>query len=283
MKTKEDNLKIRKPAVAGRFYPGTKSELKEQINSFYLAEKDQIDISYAKKNIIGGVVPHAGYMFSGYEAVHFFEIIKQTKKSVDTIFILNPNHSGMGEPVALDTNHFWETPLGNIEIDLDFKSKLDIPKSEQAHKYEHSAEVMLPFLQHFLDQPFKILPISITNQNYEISKQLANSIYEANQDLKKNILLIASSDFSHYVSPEEGARKDMLVLNEILDFNAEKVYEVVRKNHISVCGFGPIMALMEYAKRVSESPKVKILRKGHSGEVIPSDEVVDYVTILFYS
>ena len=283
MKTKEDNIKIRKPAVAGRFYPGNKSELKEQINSFYLAEKDQIDISYAKKNIIGGVVPHAGYMFSGYEAVHFFEIIKHTKKSVDTILILNPNHSGMGEPVALDTNHFWETPLGNIEIDLDFKSKLDIPESEQAHKYEHSGEVMLPFLQHFLDQPFKILPISITNQNYEISKLLANSIYEANQDLKKDILLIASSDFSHYVTPEEGASKDMLVLNEILDFNAEKVYEVVRKNHISVCGFGPIMALMEYAKLVSESPKVKILRKGHSGEVIPSDEVVDYVTILFYS
>lgn len=283
MKTKEGKTKIRKPAVAGRFYPGNKSELKEQINSFYLAEKDQIDISYAKKNIIGGVVPHAGYMFSGYEAVHFFEIIKQTKKSVDTILILNPNHSGMGEPVALDTNHFWETPLGNIEIDFDFKSKLDIPESEQAHKYEHSGEVMLPFLQHFLEQTFKILPISITNQNYEISKLLANSIYEANQDLKKDILLIASSDFSHYVSPEEGARKDMLVLNEILDFNAEKVYEVVLKNHISVCGFGPIMALMEYAKLVSESPKVKILRKGHSGEVIQSDEVVDYVTILFYS
>jgi AmmeMemoRadiSam system protein B len=283
MKKKEGKVKIRKPSVAGRFYPGTKSELTEQINSLYLAEKDKINISYSKENIIGGVIPHAGYMFSGYEAIHFFEVIKHTEKRFDTIIILNPNHSGMGEPVALDTNHFWETPLGNVEIDIEFSQKLDIAESEPAHTYEHSGEVMLPFLLYFLDKPFKIVPISITNQNYEVSKQLANDIYKANQDLKKDILLIASSDFSHYVSPEEGARKDELVLNEILNFNTEEVHVVILKNNISVCGYGPIMTVMEYSKLVSGSPKAEILRKGHSGEVLHSNEVVDYVTILFYS
>jgi len=101
--------------------------------------------------------------------------------------------------------------------------------------------------------------------------------------LKKKILIIASSDFSHYVHPEEGKKKDDLVLHEILNLNAEKVYHTIQNHQISVCGYGPIMTLIEYAKRISDNPFAEVIRRGNSGDIIPSSEVVNYVTILFSS
>jgi len=275
-------MKIRAPYVAGKFYPKSKKAIIEQFESVYRAEKESINYELSKKNIIGGVVPHAGYMFSAYQAIHFFEIIKYSKEQFDTVFIINPNHNGWEPQIALDENDFWETPFGNIEIDKDFQDELMLPKSANAHKYEHSGEVMLPFLQYFLDYQFKILPITISQQNPANAKKLANLIFEANLKLNKNILIIASSDFSHFVESNYGKTVDKLVIDEIIKFNSENVYKVIRENDISVCGYGPIMTLIEYSKLISKNPQNEILKIGHSGEVVPSNEVVDYVSILFY-
>ena len=275
-------MKIRKPAFAGKFYPGDKNGIINLLNSIYLKEKDKIDIKLSEKKIIGGVVPHAGYIFSAYEAIHFFEIIKNSDEKFETIFIINPNHTGYGSEIALDDNDFWETPLGKVELDKDFIEKLNLPISNIAHKYEHSAEVMLPFLQYKLNYDFKIIPITITLQNYENALRVANAIYQANKSLNKKILIIASSDFSHYVDPDLGKHLDNFVLKEILNLDSEKIYKNVLEKRLSVCGYGPIMTLVEYSKLVSKQTKVKILRKGNSGDVMPSNEVVDYVSILFY-
>jgi len=275
--------KVRKPAVAGKFYPGTGSALSDQINKIHAEEIPKINRELAQRKIIGSVVPHAGYMFSGYEAIHFFDIVQQTGVKFETIIIVNPNHTGMGEPVALDSNDVWESPLGTVELDRQFMEKLGVPESAMAHQYEHSAEVMIPLLQHFLDYPFKIVPISMTMQNFNSARDLAEKIYAANLLLKKEILVIASSDFSHYVHPEEGKRKDDLVIHDILNLNTEQVFRTIQDNQISVCGYGPIMTLMEYSKRLVEKPVVEVIRRGNSGDIMPSAEVVDYITILFSS
>ena len=275
-------MKIRKPAVSGRFYPSGKTELLKLLNDIREKENPGINLSLATKNIIGGIVPHAGYVYSAYHAIHFFEIIKKSKLEYTTIVILNPDHSGFGGEVSLDSNDYWESPLGEVELDKEFMNNMNIPVSETAHISEHSGEVMIPLLQYSLDYDFKIVPVSITRQNYNNSINLANEIYKANKELKRDILILASSDFSHYVSPEYGKEMDDLVIKEILALNTAAVYKTVISNNISVCGYGPIMTLLEYAKLIDPEVEVKILRRGHSGEVMASREVVDYISMLVY-
>ncbi|MBC8485772.1 MAG: AmmeMemoRadiSam system protein B [Bacteroidetes bacterium] len=275
-------MKIREPAVAGRFYPGTKKEISDMLSEILAKEKTNIDRTLSTKQIIGAIVPHAGYMFSAYQAIHFFEILKDSEEQFDTFFIINPNHTGYGADIALDENDYWETPFGNVEVDKDFYDFLNFSESENAHKFEHSGEVMVPMLQNALNYDFKIVPVTLTSQNPKNAKRIAEAIFKANNILNKKICIIASSDFSHYVHPQEGKRLDSFVIGEILKLNSEGVFKEVLEKNISVCGYGPIMALIEYSKLVSDTPKVKILKIGHSGEVMPSNEVVDYVSILFY-
>ena len=276
-----EKMKIRKPAVAGRFYPASKDAIIEQLETIRNKELPNIDLALKNRLIIGGIVPHAGYMFSAYQAVHFFEIVKQSGRKYDTIVIVNPNHTGMGHEIAFDSHEVWETPLGQVELDVDFGKKLGISISEIEQFREHSGEVMVPFLQHFLNYDFKIAPITLTNQTYKNAKYLAGKIHKTAQKLNRNILIIASSDFSHFLSPEEGKEKDEYVVKNILGLDSAKIEDVVKENNISVCGYGPIMTLIEYSKLITDNPQVDILKRGHSGEIIPSSEVVDYISILF--
>ena len=275
-------MKTRRPAVDGQFYPASKAEINRLINLLLLSEENNIELSYSEKKIIGGIVPHAGYIYSGYQAVHFFRILQNSTQKFDTVFIINPNHLGFGPDIALDENDYWKTPIGVVKIDKDFCDYLTFEKSSAAHKNEHSGEVMLPFLQYFLDYEFKILPITISKQSRENARNIAEQIFSANKKLNKKILLIASSDFSHFLSPQKGREMDEFVVKEILDLNSLGVEKQVREKNISVCGYGPIMALIEYSLLVSENPKIKILKRGHSGQVSPSNSVVDYISMLFY-
>jgi AmmeMemoRadiSam system protein B len=275
-------MKVRLPAVAGRFYPGTAAEIRSTLGQILLHEKDKINYSLSGEKIIGGISPHAGYMFSAYQAVHLFEILKRSEQQFDTFIIINPNHTGYGAEISVDENEAWETPLGIVPVDSDFQAELGFTVSSLAHRYEHSGEVMVPMLQYFLDYEFKILPVTMSHQNVENAVLIANAIFKTNKFLKKNICIIASSDFSHYIHPDEGRRLDGFVINEILKLNSVGVYREIKEKNISACGFGPIMTLIEYSKLTAENPKAEILKIGHSGEVIPSEEVVDYVSMLFY-
>ncbi|MBN1339024.1 MAG: AmmeMemoRadiSam system protein B [Bacteroidales bacterium] len=276
-------MKIRKPYVAGRFYPSGAAEIKKQLAGLVEEERKNIRYDLCNTGFTGGVVPHAGYMFSARQAIHFFEILRVCGKRFDTFFILNPNHTGIGKEIEMDGNDLWETPLGQVETDRDFYPLEGTTESTEAQRHEHSGEVMLPMLQYFLDYPFRIVPITLSRQNPENAVAVARAVYEANLKLKKKICIIASSDFSHFLSPEEGRMKDQLVVDEILKFNSRGVYEIIRQNNISVCGFGPIMALMEYTLLHPGTAVAEILKRGHSGEVIPSSDVVDYISMLFYN
>ena len=275
-------MKVRLPAVAGRFYPGTATEIRSTLGQILLHEKRNINYSLSEKKIIGGISPHAGYMFSAYQAVHLFEIIGKSEQQFDTFFIINPSHTGYGAEISIDENEAWETPLGLVPVDIFFQEKLGFPVSSLAHQHEHSGEVMVPMLQYFLDYEFSILPVAISNQSVNNATLIANRIFEINKVLKKNICIIASSDFSHYLHPDEGRRLDSFVTHEISKLNSVGVYREIKEKNISACGFGPIMTLIEYSKLVAENPKAEILKIGHSGEVIPSDEVVDYISMILY-
>lgn len=230
-------MNIRKPVVAGRFYPSTASEIKKQIEEIKQKEHPLINLNLKDKSILGGVIPHAGYMFSAYQAVHFFEIVKQSKQPFETVVIINPNHSGLGHEIAFDNNEKWETPLGKVDVDTEFGQKMGISISGVEQQNEHSAEVMVPFLQHFLDFPFKIAPITLSHQTFKNAKYLAQKIKDVVDLTHRKILIIASSDFSHFLTPEQGKKRDAYVIENILNLNSVGVEKVVKEKNISVCGY----------------------------------------------
>jgi hypothetical protein len=167
-------------------------------------------------------------------------------------------------------------------VDREFAKMLKLPMNAAAHQNEHSAEVQLPFLQLFLREGFKILPISMNHQTVSCALKLANLIVETNQILKRKLLVLASSDFSHFLTPDLAYRLDQLVVEAIQEFDVQQIFDAVKRHHISVCGFGPIMTLVEYSRMLYKDTKVKVLRQGNSGDIKPSNSVVDYLSILFY-
>jgi AmmeMemoRadiSam system protein B len=275
-------MSIRKPAVAGKFYPAESDEIIKLLNLIQNSENKHINSRLSENKIIGGIVPHAAYMYSGYQAIHFFEILKQSLQKFDTFIIVNPNHTGFGAEISTDINTFWETPFGTVEIDSELSGLLKFSSSKEAHQYEHSGEIMVPFLQHFLSYKFYILPITMSVQNYETAQLIASRIYFAAKKIKRKICLIASTDFSHFIEPQYGKIQDEKVINNILKFECEELFKTVKNNHISMCGYGPVAVLCEYSKYVSDNYKIKLLRYGNSGEVSKSDKVVNYASFLVY-
>ncbi len=276
-------MKVREPAVAGAFYPGTPEKLKNFISQLDDRERKNYDATLSGVHILGGVVPHAGYVYSGSEAVHFFSLLPEKQKDFETVVLLNPNHRGNGPAYATDTHDAWKTPLGEYEIDTDFKKLINIQENESAHRLEHSSEVMLPFLQYYLPDPVKIFPISIMKQTPEIAREISSLIRRAAQELHRKILVIASSDFCHFLNADIGYALDEEVLEAIRNLDPDAVYRKIIDKNITVCGYGPIMTLMDYALHISKDTKVRILARGNSAKSKSMERVVDYVSILFYT
>lgn len=276
-------MSSRIPSVAGSFYPGSEPALTRLLEDLYRSEEKKIGRVDPAATLIGGVVPHAGYVYSGYEAMHFFHFLKNPERRYDTFVIVNPNHTGMGEDVEADAHDSWESPLGSVPLDTEFIRALELPVARRAQQKEHSAEVMLPFLQYVLDYPFRIAPVCMLRQDPDSARLVAERIRSAQQRLDRKILLIASSDFSHYVEPEFGRQQDDLVLEQVRRLDTGALYAAVRKHNISVCGYGPIMSLIDYAGLVTKNPKTTVLARGNSGKSGRPGPVVDYVSILFHT
>lgn len=274
---------IRKAEFSGRFYPGSAIEIERLLNKIAGIEAEKIDFSLSYKTLLGAIVPHAGYVYSAYEAIHVYLLLKKSAEQFETFIIINPNHTGRGNnDFNLSGASFWETPLGKVPVDREFSEALQIEVNDQAHLLEHSGEVQLPFLQYFLPYRFKIVMITMNHQSDRHAQKLAESIKRATQTTKRKIFILASSDFSHYESPNDGFRKDQLLIDQILTFNASGMYQQVKQHQVSACGYGPIMSLIYYAKLVDPNSGIRLLRRGNSGEVYPSDKVVDYVSFLTY-
>ena len=276
-------MRTRDPAVQGRFYPGTKDRIEELISQIEMQERYPAP-DLLIHSVIGAVLPHAGHIYSGYQTIPFFQLLIKEKIRPDTFVIVHPSHSGFGEPVCLDDSNSWKNALGSIELDMDFGSLLELPESGTAHAHEHSGEVILPFIQYyFKGHPFRIVPICMSDQSFESASELGNRIFRASQRLEKQIMVLASSDFSHFLSSEDGYKADQPVVDAITSGDIEGVYKAVKQRRISVCGYGPIMTLMAYSALVDPDYNTYTLARGHSGEVSPSSEVVDYISFLMYN
>jgi AmmeMemoRadiSam system protein B len=275
-------MRIRSAAVEGRFYPSTKNRIFDQIMEIEQSGRyPEPDISPIK--VFGAVLPHAGHLYSGYQTIPFFQLIRRHRIFPDTFVIVHPNHSGHGLPISIDDSAIWVNSIGEVPVDTELARAMEIPHDKRAHTREHSAEVIIPFIQYFLsDHPFSIVPVSMTVQTHKNAALIAKGILRGVPKTGRKIMVIASCDFSHFLSPEHGHAMDQLILDSILSRNAPEVELTVKKNHISVCGFGPVMTLMEYAQSLSDDYQIEILARGHSGEVSASPEVVNYISLMFF-
>lgn len=276
---------IRKPAVAGTFYPGNKDSLREQIEKCFRHSLGPGEIptppEKGKGETVGLVSPHAGYVYSGPVAAWGFrEIIHQERP--ETVVILGPNHRGFGAPIAIMSGGTWETPLGKVQIDEEFTGQLlDVASSvieddSVAHQREHSLEVQIPFLQYAYNGNFKIVPICLSDQTPSTCIQLGEAIYEVMKE-RSNVLLVASTDLTHYQPQEIAEREDGKIIEAISSGDPHNLEELISSHRFSMCGYGGVIAIMEAISSIGET-KTKLLKYATSGDIMG-----DYSAVVGYA
>jgi MEMO1 family protein len=263
----------RRPTVAGRFYEGSSKSLKKQLEEYIVEKKE-------KTKAIGIVSPHAGYVYSGGVAGELFSSIEHSP----TYIILCPNHSGAGDIAAIMINEDWDTPLGTAKVNTYFAKKIEegcdiVTEDSTAHKYEHSLEVQIPFLQYF-ERDFDFVPICLKSLDYRtcvtFGEQLASVIKLSQMD----ITIIASSDMNHFDKANVGKEKDFKAIDQILNMNPRGLYETVIKYGISMCGFIPVTVMMIAAMNLG-AKQAELVKYAHSGEAFgDNSSVVGYAGII---
>ncbi|MGE5894679.1 MAG: AmmeMemoRadiSam system protein B [bacterium] len=266
-------LLVRKPAVAGQFYSAEPERLLQQVERYLVPGS-------TKQKCIGIVSPHAGLMYSGPVAGAVYSSVELT----DTVLLLGPNHTGMGERASVMGSGEWTIPTGTFQIDTDFAAALVsrtpiISESSSAHLYEHSLEVQLPFIGYFRSD-VRIVPVTIMQLSLEECFEIGRGIAETIQSRRQEVLIIASSDMSHYVTDETARKKDSLAIERILSIDPEGLYSVVHDHAISMCGYIPA-TIMLVAARVLGASSAELVRYATSGEVSGDyRQVVGYAGIL---
>jgi AmmeMemoRadiSam system protein B len=269
---------IRKPSVAGQFYPEDPEELSRLISSF--AGKPSCE----KQDVLGCLLPHAGYVYSGMVAFQTLSAVKIK----DTLVLLGPNHSGAGPDFSLMPRGRWQTPFGNAEIDSRL-AELLLAKSEyleadsSAHAQEHSLEVELPLLQYFR-KDFKFVPIAVKSWDPAAIVAVAGEMAQviSANGLSGSLMFIASSDMTHYEPQEAAEKKDALAIEAITALDEERLMKTVAEYSISMCGFAPT-AIMLKAARMLGAKKGKLIRYQTSGDTSgDTSSVVGYAGITIY-
>ena len=280
-------MKIRSPAVAGSWYAGTPNSLRKQIEELFTHRLGPGSIPQTVKegprNLVGLVVPHAGYLASGPVAAHAYHHLAKDGKP-DVIVIFGPNHTGRGSALSIMNEGVWRTPLGDVEIDTETANQIlqasrIVDVDEMAHAHEHSIELQLPFLQYLYGSDFKFVPICFRMQDLESSREVGKAVAKALKG--KNGLVIASSDLTHYEPQERAEKKDKMAIDAALKMDEEQYYNTVEAYGISTCGYGPTIAAITAAKELG-AKKSQLLCYKTSGDVIGDrSAVVGYASIAF--
>ena len=258
---------LRDAVVAGMFYEKDAHALREHVDKYIIKP----DKKFKAKGII---VPHAGYVYSGAVAGEVFSSVEIP----DTIIIMGPNHTGSGPGISVMNEGVWRTPLGDAKIngplaDEIIKNSQYAKADSTAHAREHSIEVKLPFIQR-LKKSFTFVPIIFAEEDTKALKEVACAIRETMRD--KDILLIASTDLTHYESAESAKQKDKLVLDAIEKMDPDLLAEEVYKNRISMCGWMPTYVML-FACKLLGCKKAEIIKYTNSGETSGDfDQVVGY-------
>jgi hypothetical protein len=227
----------------------------------------------------GCVVPHAGYIYSGSVAGTVYGRLELPARYI----ILCPNHTGRGEPLAIMSATPWRTPLGDVQVDNELAScvKARFPlltEDDAAHRFEHALEVQLPFLQ-VLRPNFRFVPIAVGTGHFEVLSALGTAIASVIRDDPKQVLVIASSDMNHYENDSITRVKDRSAIDRILALDPRGLYDVVREARITMCGYGPTVAMLTAALKLGAT-QAELLRYATSGDVSGDrDRVVGYAGI----
>jgi MEMO1 family protein len=268
---------IRPPAVAGRFYPADPAVLLSQVNQFVapraIPTKERI---HAR----GCVVPHAGYIYSGHVAGAVYSAIELPSRFI----LLGPRHYPQGERFAISSEDLWQTPLGDARVDVALASELKkafplLREDNVAHAVEHSLEVQLPFLQR-LATNFTFVPIVIGSDRFDALEMLGHAVAKVVRAQEDEILIIASSDMNHRESDAITRAKDRKAIEPILALDARRLYDTVRRERITMCGYGPAVAMLTAVKELGAT-HAELVRYATSADVTHDiDDVVGYAGII---
>ncbi len=274
---------LRPPAVAGSFYEGTGAALARQVEECFRSSRGPGDLPTRHRSpdrhVRAAVVPHAGYAYSGPIAALAYTAVAHERPPA-SVLVLGVDHYGAGHGPALSARA-WQTPLGPTACDDQLVRALDhspLEIDEGAQSREHSIEVQLPFLEYVLPKP-RFVALQVPFDSFERLERVGRAVREAVQG--RDVLLLASTDFSHYVPEETARRLDRLALDAIEARDARRLYETVVREEISMCGIAPTTVLL--AATAAEPLAAHLLRWGHSGEATPMSEVVGYASVLFES
>jgi AmmeMemoRadiSam system protein B len=262
----------RQPVVAGQFYPGREDELRTSLSQM-------IPLHPLKIVAKGIVAPHAGYVYSGSIAGQVYSRIKIPS----TVLIIGPNHHGAGAAAALYPEGEWLTPLGRSPINSRFNQLLlqhclYLQSDNLAHQREHSLEVQLPFLQ-YLRPDLSFSALCIGHGDFTVLREIGLGIAAAISELGEEVLIIASSDMTHYESADSALQKDTLALECLLALHAKGLLDVCQQRRITMCGVVPTAVMIEAVLQLGAS-RADLVAYGNSGEVTGDDQnVVGYAAV----
>ena len=277
---------MRRPAVAGQFYPADPTELSLLVDQCYLhplGPGKSPPAPRTKADVVAVVCPHAGYVYSGPVAAHSYLHVSSLADP-ELIVVAAPNHYGIGSGVAIFEDGEWETPLGRMKVDTDAAKELvkledTVSVDPGAHRLEHSLEVQLPFLQRLYGDSVPFLPISLNFQDVDTVRALSAALSKLLKG--KKAVLVASSDLTHYEPAEDARRKDMALLQNVLKLDLEGFYSTLERLDVTSCGFGAIATVMETARSLGLS-KPELLKYASSGDTTGDNlQVVGYGALRF--
>lgn len=268
----------RMPAVANMFYPGDKGRLEEQLSTLLRPVPEP-------KRVLAAISPHAGYMYSGEVAGAVFSQIRVP----EAVVILGPNHRGFGTTVAVNASGVWDMPLGPVPINSALAesilkvstSGVKIKDDSEAHEMEHSIEVQVPFLQS-LQPGLSIVPIALSHLKYDACQEVGRALAEGIRNHGEEVLLVASTDMTHYESQESAKAKDQIAIDCILDLDPRGLYETVDRHQISMCGVIPTTIVLE-AGKILGAGRAELVQYATSGDVTGDyAQVVGYAGFVVY-
>lgn len=286
--------------MAGLFYPSDKGELLGSIRQSFLGRlgpgayfESKARGNKATTSVECFIVPHAGYTYSGQVAAHCYLKANDLLGNAEqlTAIVLGPNHYGIGSGVALSPNTSWETPLGNLEVNKSLSKEIS-KKSEivdfdaLSHSREHSIEVQVPFIQCALGASRKVslVPICLMLQDLESMSEVANAILSSlrsNEGKHDSILILGSSDLTHYEPQDKASLKDQKLLSRVESLDVQEYYSELERNNVSACGYGAIAAVMMLARKLGKK-RGKVLKYATSADVTgDKSSVVGYSAVHF--
>lgn len=264
---------IRPPAVAGRFYTADPVQLKNQIEKLTTTDS-------AKSPAIGCLVPHAGYIYSGKVAGAVYARLNLPARFI----LLGPRHYPQGARLAILSEGSWDTPLGSAKLDSALAAELKrlfplLREDSVAHGPEHSLEVQLPFLIQLAGN-FTFVPVLIAAERFEILQALGHALATAINSQKASVMIVASSDMNHRENDAITQVKDRKAIDAILSLDVQGLYEIVRREDISMCGYGPAVAMLTAAHDLGATG-ASLVRYATSAETTGDfDDVVGYAGII---